>query len=151
MTPAEPLRPVPANIDGWNGRWVWNAATAVFDNPVHQHAWARQVQDVTISGERLLLKVVQTFANGRQRSWTWDGAFDGIPRSMAWDDDGTPAAFIAFVLLKDNVVSDAVFGVDDLFLGSEYFVLDGDNYKVWGRSTTAGEVYDYFEEWDRIA
>src|ERR1700722_2492913 len=151
MTNSEPGRPVSANIDGWNGRWEWNAATAVFDNPVHQHAWAAQVQDVTITGERLLLKTMQTFGNDKQRSWTWDGAFDGIPRPMAWDDDGSPAAFITFVLLKTNIVADAFFGIDDLFFGSEYFVLDGDNIKLWGRSTTAGKVYDYFEEWDRIA
>jgi hypothetical protein len=150
MTSGELVRPVPANMDVWNGRWKWNPATAVFDNPVHTHAWAGQVQDVTISGERLLLKVEQTFANGKVRSWTWDGAFDGIPRPMSWDDDGTPAAFIAFTLLKDDMVSDGFFGLDNLFFGSEYFVFDGDNYQVWGRSTTAGKVYDYFEEWDRI-
>jgi hypothetical protein len=143
-------RPVPANIEAWNGRWKWNPATAVFDNPVHTHAWAGQIQDVSTDGERLLVKVMQTFVNGKRRGWTWDGAFDGIPRPMSWDDNGKPAAFIAFTLLADNMVSDGFFGLDNLFFGSEYFVFGGDNYQVWGRSTTAGKVYDYFEEWDRI-
>lgn len=140
----------PANIDRWTGRWQWNAATAQFDNPVHRTAWAAQVQDVTAEGDRLYFRIAQTFGNGKQRSFTFDGAFDGKPRPMIWDDDGSVALYIAFSLIRDDLVSDAFYEPNGLFHGSEHFVLSGDNMQLYGRSNTGGVLYDYFEEWDRI-
>ncbi|WP_261560337.1 MULTISPECIES: hypothetical protein [Frankia] len=140
----------PANVDAWTGRWQWNAATARFDNPVHQNAWAAQLKVVTVDGDRLNFRIAQTFGNGKKRSFTFDGAFDGRPRPMIWDDDGSPALYIAFSLLRDDLVSDAFYEPNGLYHGSEHFVLSGDNMQLYGRSNTGGIVYDYFEEWDRI-
>lgn len=105
---ASPTAP-PANIDNWTGRWQWNAATAQFDNPVHRNAWAAQLKEVTADGDKLFFRISQTFGNGKKRSFTFDGAFDGKPRPMSWDDDGSPALYIAFSLLRDDLVSDAFY------------------------------------------
>ena len=138
------------NIDTWTGLWRWNAATARFDNPVHTTAWAAQEKRVVADGDRLRFRIAQTFGNGKQRAFTYDGAFDGKPRPMTWDDDGTTALFIAFSLLRDDLVSDAFYEPNGLYHGSEHFVLKGDNMQLHGQSETGGVVYDYFEEWDRI-
>jgi hypothetical protein len=98
----------------------------------------------------LRFRIAQTFGNGRKRSFTFDGAFDGKPRPMIWDDDGSPALYIAFSLIRDDLVSDAFYEPNGLYHGSEHFVLTGDNMQLYGRSNTGGIVYDYFEEWDRI-
>ena len=140
----------PANIDQWTGRWRWNATTADFENPVHRTAWAGQEKIVTVDGDRLHFQISQTFGNGKKRSFTFDGAFDGKPRPMIWDDDGSVALYIAFSLIRDDLVADAFYEPNGLYHGSEHFILAGDNMKLYGRSNTDGVVYDYFEEWDRI-
>ena len=125
-------------------------AHGVFTNPVHSHAWEAQIQDIEASEDRLIIRNDLTLQGGVRRRWTFDGALDGKPRSTTWDDDGSVMTAIAFFQLGPMMGGDAYFAPDGSFAGSEYYILAGDNLKVWSSTTTAGQQYTYFEEWDRI-
>jgi hypothetical protein len=137
-------------LHAWTGRWRWNARTAVFANPVHSHVWESQVQDIIVEPNRFVIRNDLVFQDGSRRRWTLDSALDGLPRAITWDDDGSVMAVIGFFQLGPLMGGDAYFTPDNSFTGSEYFILGGDNLKVWGSSTTDGNQYTYFEEWDRI-
>ena len=86
-------------IRSWAGRWQWNPRTAVFTNPVHSRAWEAQIQDIEASEDRLIIRNDLTLQGGVRRRWTFDGALDGKPRSITWDDDGSVMTVIAFFQL----------------------------------------------------
>lgn len=150
MTGTAPLTEGFEALHRWTGRWQWNAKTAVFTNPVHSHVWTSQVQDIIVEDNRMVMRNDLLFQDGSRRRWTFDGAIDGKPRAITWDDDGSTMAVIAFFQMAPLMGGDAYFTPDNSFLGSEYYILGDDNLKVWGSSTTDGKQYNYFEEWDRI-
>jgi hypothetical protein len=134
----------------WTGRWRWNAETARFSNPVHSHAWKSRTHDIIVRDNHMLMLDHHVYPDGGARTWRWDGDFDGRPRPITWDDDGSVMATIAFSFLEELTGGDIFVSADGKFRGAEYFMLGQDNYKVWGSSTTDGKQYPYFEEWGRI-
>ncbi len=133
----------------WTGHWRWRSDTAVFTNPHHENVWREQTQEVRVEGQALFMKTRQVFMDGSVRSWTWDGAFDGQPRPIIWDDDGSTMATIAFVLVDNGLAGDVYRSADGAFTGAEYLTIEEDRVRVWGSSTSEGRQYTYFEEWER--
>ena len=148
MTPAKPVSFETAN--GWTGLWRWVPETAKFTNPHHSDIWEDQVQRIVCNDDHLMIQCFQLFTDGSRRSWTWDGAFDGKPRPIIWDDDGTTFVDIAFLMLTEEMGGDAYRAEGGEFRGSEHFILEPNRCAVWGASTTTGELFPYFEEWFRI-
>jgi hypothetical protein len=138
-----------SKIDVWTGRWRWNTETADF-GPSGGHDYQGQVQDVTVADGSIHMQTTQTLADGTTRTWTYDGAFDGQPRPITWDHDGSVMAVIAFVQLGDVVAGDAVLAPDGSFAGAEHVVVADDEVKVYGSLRAGGKHYTYFEEWSRI-
>lgn len=147
MTPANPVDYSVAAK--WSGFWRWEHATAKFTNPHHADAWHEQYQHIRCSDGFLWMRCFQHLKDGRFRSWTYDGALDGKPRPIVWDDDGTPMATIAFLMLSDNIGGDINCTPDGRFRGAEHFLLEPDRCSVWGSGSAGGETYPYFEEWHR--
>ena len=134
-------------IDDWTGQWRWNVETAQFAHL----AWKEQLQEVEVSGDRLVIRTEQTFADDRQRRWTFDGAFDGVPRPVTWDDTGEVLVEIAFIRLDIGVGADAYRSPNGRAAGAEHFIVAENNVKVYGSANhTTGGFAAYFEEWDRI-
>jgi hypothetical protein len=136
--------------ESWTGHYRWNAETAAFTHPVHNHAGEQQTQEVVVKGDRMRMRTRKVFADGSTRSWTWDGALDGKPRPISWDDDGSTMALIGFFMLTDVMGGDVFEAGNGAFRGSEYFILGKDKYQIWGSTTDNGKQYTYFEEWERI-
>lgn len=139
---------IPAEI--WTGQWRWKADTAQFTNPAQKHVWKEQTQEVVVKGDKLSMKTRQVAMDGATRSWSWEGAFDGQPRPITWDQDGSTMATISFILLKDLLGGDVFQSADGAFTGSEHFVISENLLQVWGATTSDGKQYTYFEEWERI-
>lgn len=140
-------------IDGWTGNWRWNAATARFSDPLHGTLWKAQQQEITVGADTLVIRNHLTYLDGTTRDWTFDGALDGNPYPITWDDDGSVMTVIAFHQTGPLRGGDSFFAPDESFAGSEFFILreDGDNLKVWGSMTVGNDQHTYFEEWDRVA
>lgn len=140
----------PREMESWTGRWSWNGETAVFSDPHHANLWKSQTQDVLVRDGRLLIRNALVFADGAKRNWTFDGAFDAMPRPITWDDDGSVMSVIGFFLIKPKTGADAFYMPDGSIAGSEHFDFEGDRVSVRGTTTFGGKQYTYFEEWHRI-
>jgi hypothetical protein len=136
-------------MEGWTGQWRWNRATAAFSDPLHQQLPREQVQEVVVRGSKLWMRNTKVAEDGSRRTWVFDGAFDGVPRPIHWED-GSVLTSIGFFLLDDCRAGDAYIAPGGAVVGSEHFLLDGDALKVWGALTFQGGHYPYFEEWERI-
>jgi len=141
-------------IQAWTGRWRWNPATHTFDDGMATAAnggvWKEQIQTIEVKGSLLSIRNDQLFIDDSRRTWLYEGAFDGRPYPIRWTDDQSIMNVISFMLIDKLRGADAYFPLDSSYGGSEYFILNGDNVKVWGAMTVAGRSTTYYEEWDRI-
>lgn len=131
--------------DIWTGTWRWVPELALYTDP------ARKIvaQTAVVLAEGMNFRLNQKFelSDGTQKSWTWDGAFDGVLRPILWDHDGTPMADIAFYWLQDGLGGDTYLAPDGK-TGAEYFQLEPGRLRVSGCYTLPDLTqWPYHEVW----
>jgi len=141
-------------LDIYTGRWKWSRDTAVYTNPNHADLWLARDQEVIVKGRNMRMTTKESYKDGSVRTWVWDGAFDGVPRLMRFQDTGETELQIAFIIIAENVGGDVYqsgpTSPGGQFRGAEHFVLTRDNVKVWGSMSAQGQQASYFEEWFRV-
>lgn len=138
-----------ARIERWLGRWRWNGEATNF-TAGHEPAWKEQTQTIAVGDSGLLIHNDQLFEDGSRRRWTFDGAFDGQPRTVRWED-GSEMMVINFSLLSEHRGADAYYALDGTFAGAEYFDITDETVKVYGSVNAGGAQTTYLEVWDRIS
>jgi hypothetical protein len=110
--------------------------------------------EVVAEGEDTLrLRTHQVYSDGTERTWVFDGAFDGRPYPVTWEDDGSLMTTIAFHMVTDVMGADAYEkppAGGQTVRGAEYFLLGQHRTEAHGCLTVGAEQYPYWEEWHRI-
>ncbi|MDV6264746.1 hypothetical protein [Rhodococcoides yunnanense] len=143
------------NSDIWTGTWEYALDTARWSLPGRSSFFRGQTMEVVAQGEeKLWIRNNHVYADGSKRSWVYDGAFDGKPYSVIWEDDGSLMTIIAFHMVTNVMGSDAYEKPAEdgkPVRGSEYFLLSESKVEVNGCITVGTDQYPYFEEWNRLS
>ena len=139
--------------DIWTGTWEYAVDTARWTLPGHDTRYRAQTMEVVARGtEELWIRTYHVYGDGSERSWVFDGAFDGRPYPTVWEDDGSVMTTIAFHVVTDLMAADAYempAAEGTPVRGAEFVLLGEDRTEAHGCLTVGGKQYPYWEEWHR--